>query len=89
MSSKTIIIMNDDKKAARKENRAKKRAQKALAKEIYRLKKEDYKKRWSRSNTNPTPEGVSPKRQARRLNRATNPSEGLKMMGENYGKRNK
>jgi len=79
--------MNDDKKQARKDERAKKRTQKAVAKKIYQLKKEDYKKRYSFSNTNPTPEGVSPKRQARRLNRATNASEGLKMMGENYGKR--
>jgi len=79
--------MNDDKKQARKEERAKKRTQRAVAKKIYQLKKEDYKKRYGRGNTNPTPEGVSPKRQARRLNRATNASEGLKMMGENYGKR--
>lgn len=79
--------MNEDRKQARKENRAKKRTQKATAKQIFKLKKQDYKDRFGRSNIHPTPEGVSPKRQARRLNRATNASEGLKMMGDNYGKR--
>ena len=73
----------------RKEERAKKRAQKAVAKEIYQIKKEDRKNRFSRNNTNPTPEGVSPRRQARRLNRASNPSEGVKKMGDGYGKSHK
>lgn len=81
--------MNDEKKQARKEERAKKRTQRAVAKKIYQLKKEDRKNRFSRNNTNPTPEGVSPKRQARRLNKASNPSEGVKKMGDGYGKSRK
>lgn len=81
--------MNDEKKQARKEERAKKRTQRAVAKKIHQLKKEDRKNRFSRNNTNPTPEGVSPKRQARRLNKASNPSEGVKKMGDGYGKSRK
>ena len=79
-------MANEDKKAARKAKRAENKAQRELDKKVFKLKKQDFKARFSRKNTYPTPEGVSPKRQARRLNRATNPSQGLKAMGDNYGK---
>lgn len=72
-------MANGDKKAKRK-------AQRQINRQVFRLKKQDFKARFSRKNAYPTPEGYSPKRQARRLNRATNPSEGLKAMGDNYGK---
>lgn len=72
-------MANGDKKAKRK-------AQREINREVFRLKKQDFKARFSRKNAYPTPEGVSPRRQARRLNRATNPSQGLKAMGDNYGK---
>ena len=50
---------------------------------VKKVKKEDAKLR--RKNTTTTPEGRRPRAQARRLNRASNASEGVKKMGDNYG----
>lgn len=50
---------------------------------VKKVKKEDAKLR--RKNTSTTPEGRRPRAQARRLNRASNASEGVKKMGDNYG----
>ena len=50
---------------------------------VKKVKKEDAKMR--RKNTTATPEGRRPRAQARRLNRASNASAGVKKMGDNYG----